>query len=1111
MDLLSPSSKFTPPDLTSRHCPKIVARPRLIQKLKQNASKKIIFLIGQAAQGKSTLAADYVRKSRKRTIWINLNSAEGDTANLCHVFLEALKTLAIPADHQNWLHSISNWIGLKRNQALLAEWAHDLIPAKTEPMLIVLDGLEKIPAGAPSLELLQRIVIDSPPQVQFLVLSRNHPPFNVQRLKLKRQVLIVDNTELALTLEESRTFLNQDLPNAYSPEKSAEIHTKTEGWIGGLILVTEMYNRFPTQNGEVDLHQHPDHRLPEDIFNYFSEEIFATLPKPTQSLLIRSSVFDHVDTDLVNTCLGRKDAQTIFYNLAQNNFFTQSLVNANNRIVYRFHQLFKEFLQYKCQTVLTQEDRRWLFMAAATTYERRNELENAVHFYLHAEAPKLAVKVIERVGLSLLSMGRGADLESWLQKLPVAQIEQSPWLLFMKAKTRRFADVKNRVACLHDACTLFQKQNNHTGRMLALANLIEYSFQGGYFKVPVEKLLKQAEALLARPSKEEQTNETAVLWLQVGLGHIRGTGDVRAGLRACRTAFVLGQHLRDRDIQAKALVYCVFGHTFLGEFREAADLFDRIDDLLDANDPEIKAGYLLSISSFHIYSGNFKQADAYIMELEELIEAYGYNSLQPSVFYFKNILRLSVGKLDAVKTSAEQLLDLTDSVRNHFLKGLGWGLLGKYHYFNADFDTAIHYMEKSIAFLADQKGASKHHFLRAKGVLGLLYCHCKKFQTAQKQLTEALAYFKAIESHLSLAEMHLALGLLEFARDNQPEAKSQLARGIVIFKQRAYIHNLILSPADFVGACALAAELKVKGAVQFIDSILVQNNSPAIKGELSRLESHPSRCIQKVARIIKKQITRRRLSSLEVRTLGGFRIIKDGRAMAPKSLNRRKPFRLLKVIVARGGIQIPKELIFEDLWPKSSLATAEKVFKVTLHRLRAALEKDLKHKTSASYITLKDNLISLDPHHLQVDCDHFEELCRQAENKLRQRRKREAIVYYEQARDLYEGDFLPEERYAEWVKTRREKLKQKHRQLHLALADIHLSNNAVNRAIWCYQTLMQIDPSFENSYRELIRLYLDQQRPNEALWVFRACQKALRKTISSPPDEATRALVQHLL
>jgi len=50
--------KITPPRL-----PNILYRPRLIKALEKNKDKRLILILGQAAQGKSTLATSHLKES----------------------------------------------------------------------------------------------------------------------------------------------------------------------------------------------------------------------------------------------------------------------------------------------------------------------------------------------------------------------------------------------------------------------------------------------------------------------------------------------------------------------------------------------------------------------------------------------------------------------------------------------------------------------------------------------------------------------------------------------------------------------------------------------------------------------------------------------------------------------------------------------------------------------------------------------------------------------------------------------------------------------------------------------------------------------------------------
>ena len=67
MKLAVDISKITPPLM-----PQVLNRPRLLSFLESSNDKRLILILGQAAQGESTLAASYAKRSTVPTAWMNL-------------------------------------------------------------------------------------------------------------------------------------------------------------------------------------------------------------------------------------------------------------------------------------------------------------------------------------------------------------------------------------------------------------------------------------------------------------------------------------------------------------------------------------------------------------------------------------------------------------------------------------------------------------------------------------------------------------------------------------------------------------------------------------------------------------------------------------------------------------------------------------------------------------------------------------------------------------------------------------------------------------------------------------------------------------------------------
>lgn len=55
-------------------------------------------------------------------------------------------------------------------------------------------------------------------------------------------------------------------------------------------------------------------------------------------------------------------------------------------MLFQYHQMFRDFLQVKWKVSIGEEERASLCFKAATLYERRNEQEMAIHYFLEAGA-----------------------------------------------------------------------------------------------------------------------------------------------------------------------------------------------------------------------------------------------------------------------------------------------------------------------------------------------------------------------------------------------------------------------------------------------------------------------------------------------------------------------------------------------------------------------------------------------------------------------------------------------------------------------------------------------------------------------------------------------------
>lgn len=207
-----------------------------------------------------------------------------------------------------------------------------------------------------------------------------------------------------------------------------------------------------------------------------------------------------------------------------------------------------------------------------------------------------------------------------------------------------------------------------------------------------------------------------------------------------------------------------------------------------------------------------------------------------------------------------------------------------------------------------------------------------------------------------------------------------------------------------------------------------------------------------------------------VRLLGAFAVTVDGKPVAAEAWRHRRGADLVKLLALAPGHQLHREQVTAALWPEFDAAAAAANLRKALHYARRALG-------SAGAIEADRDLVRLWPQgELVVDVDIFE-------------RSREP--------ELYTGELLPSDRYAEWTEPRREQLKQ---------LSLQLLRDAGR-----WQEVLDIDRADEEAHRALMRQHLEAGRREAAIRQFYRLREVLRADLGVGPDEETVALYESLI
>ncbi|MZD03899.1 AAA family ATPase, partial [Streptomyces sp. SID5785] len=238
---------------------------------------------------------------------------------------------------------------------------------------------------------------------------------------------------------------------------------------------------------------------------------------------------------------------------------------------------------------------------------------------------------------------------------------------------------------------------------------------------------------------------------------------------------------------------------------------------------------------------------------------------------------------------------------------------------------------------------------------------------------------------------------------------------------------------------------------------------------------------------------------LRLHLFGGFAVTRDGGPAPADRWSRPSARTLVKLLAVTPDHQLHREQAMDVCWPDADRHSATGSLRVALHAARRALEPELAPRASSSYLISDGALLRLDPATVRIDADEAESAARAA---LASGEPGELAA----ALDLFSGELLPEDRYADWAQARRERLVALREEVLLAQAAAHLAQGSHAEAVATAERILVSSPAEEAAHRILMEAYLRQRLRRLAVRQYHACRAALDADLGVRPGPETERL-----
>jgi DNA-binding SARP family transcriptional activator len=244
---------------------------------------------------------------------------------------------------------------------------------------------------------------------------------------------------------------------------------------------------------------------------------------------------------------------------------------------------------------------------------------------------------------------------------------------------------------------------------------------------------------------------------------------------------------------------------------------------------------------------------------------------------------------------------------------------------------------------------------------------------------------------------------------------------------------------------------------------------------------------------------------LLIHGFGNFAVRRGSHLVEEREWGRRKVKRLLKYIALSPEHTLPKDIALDLLWGDTDPQAANANFYRTLYNLRRVLEPLSPH-SGANYIALEGGLIRLVVETVPAsDVDDFVRGVEVGRRLARAGDRAAARDRLAAAVQLYSADLSTDDLYDDWIRPRREQLRDLYLSTLRDLAELATEAGQVDTALNYLRQAFRKDNTSEAACLNLMLALTRAGHRTEALQHYAACERALAELDLSPSAELRAA------